>query len=502
MTQTKTQTILPPISKQNYPLMNAKSAPITPRSTQAYTSNSTVHDQNISTQRSNAKRKMQSRRITGPRLPPASRTTLAFNPSFNEFTDPTELTLISRELKQKIINARRELIPYKEEVRRLQYFYNPHMYDPSIQNMNEKKAELEKERCDIEDEMDLNRKACQGSIFSANELQNETLKQDYHERNIILERIESHLDKKKEKLDQILNSQTADDIVEANSQIKKLTRKLKELKEEGDKLYVQNLKKLSTVGSSKTTESQKLKPYQKRLDEERHNVEKKKGELRTMRNQHRKKVDELKNKINEKEEKLKRVEQRDNWRETLKIKQINEDEEDRLYDIEEEEEEFESESTNNKIEDDENRLNEEEEEEAEINEEEEGHNPSENGIRPPKSHSARSPRRTKLNDVINCAKTVINADNKNTNNEEEEEGEKHGKGEEEEEEAEINDEEEEQNDPIDKRDPATTAPVSSNTNKSEEGENDSPLVDAIAQNISTLENDNQQKGQTQPPPKL
>ena len=42
MTQMKTQTILPPISRKNDPLMNAKSAPLTPRSTKTSTNGKTT----------------------------------------------------------------------------------------------------------------------------------------------------------------------------------------------------------------------------------------------------------------------------------------------------------------------------------------------------------------------------------------------------------------------------------------------------------------------------
>lgn len=466
MTQTKTQTILPPISRQNYPLMNAKSAPTTPRSTQRYSGKSSPRgDLNQTTQRSTFKKKTASPRMS-TRLPPASRTTIALNPDFNEYTDPTELTLVSRELKLQIAKAKKELIPYKEEVRRLQYFYNPHMFDPEIQGMNEKKAGLQKEKTEIDDEMNLNRRACQGSIFSSNELQNETLKQDYHEKCIILERIESRLDKKKEKLDQILNSQTAEDIVDSNSQIKKLTNRLKELKEEGDSLYVQKLKKLSTVGSTQTTESQALKPYEKKLTEEKHNVSKKQKELRLMRDQHRKKVNELKSAIEQQSITLKRIEQRDNWRETLKVYQSNIDD----YENDDDDEEYDD------------LQNEEEDEKEDLqNDEEENLDENENEVRPPKSQSARSPRRNKLNVISDISKTLAN---KNEN------------GEEEEEEAEMD---EDENDSNNKRSPATTAPIASKKNN-EDGENGSPLSNLISQNLSSLQDNEQQKGLTQPPP--
>lgn len=487
--------------------MNAKSAPLTPRSTKTSTNINSTENSNFSTQRSNTRRKMTSQRRSGTYyLPPASRTTIALNPNFNEFTDPTELTLISRELKHQIVNARRELIPYKEELRRLQYFYNPNAYDPAILSMTQEKNDLETEKREVDDELNLNRRACQGSIFTHNELQNETLKQEYHERCIILERIEAKLDKKKEKLDQILNSQTAEDIVEANSQIKKLTNKLKELKEEGNNLYVQNLKQLSTVGSTQTKDSQKLQPYRNKLSSEQHNVEKKKGELRTMRNQHQKKVAELKQSIAMKKENEKRVKRRDTWKQRLNLannnneNDIEEYDDDVAHDYDYEEEELTEHENYSKG-------------------EEEGENETlnENEINPPKSLSARSPRRIKLNDIDNCSKTAFkNSENDLLDNEEEEEfvnkneeedklenehNEKNNDNEEEEEEHHSEEEghnsDKSENDTNCKRDPSSTS------NKSEETGNAAPLED-LAQNLTTIVDDgdnDKQKGLTQPPPK-
>lgn len=318
-----TVSTLPPISQKNSALNTAKSAPASPRPRKmGYRQSTSIQNSQFSTQNFSTKRKTTTFR-NSHRLPPAARTTLALNPDFNEFTDPTELSIQKKEILYQIANARNELIPFKEEVRRLEYQYSPAAYDPTFRVMKDSIQELEQEKNALDEQYSAVLRACQDSVFYSNQVQNDKLKQDYQEQKVLLDRIEKQLDSKKEKLQKRLDNDRVQRIEELKQQAKELNKQLKELKEEGNSLYVNMLKKLSTAGACQTASDEKLQPYKRKLYNEQYTRDKKKSELHTMKIQHDKKVNELKQLIEMRNYHKKRIQERDNWKQRLNIEEEN-----------------------------------------------------------------------------------------------------------------------------------------------------------------------------------
>ncbi|OHS94304.1 hypothetical protein TRFO_39462 [Tritrichomonas foetus] len=282
-----TTSVLPPIHPQGTSLLS-KSAPVSPKIT---------------------RRKATT---TSGRLPPASRTTLALNPDFNEFTDPAELDVQQRDLRSQIAEMRRSLIPYKEELKELSYLTDPTTYDPQIKTMRTSMQDLKREQKELDEELANLRRTIQGSVYSQNDIQNDALKQKFHQKSIVLERVEKELSKQKGKLDKIMDSERREEIIRLNKESKKQSKKLDELKKEGEQLYYDYMKRLSIVGATQTTEEKGVSSYKKKLADEEYKRDKKLKELRVMRNEHEKKVRDLKEQIEAKNKIAKMRQEREN----------------------------------------------------------------------------------------------------------------------------------------------------------------------------------------------
>ena len=236
-------------------------------------------------------------RSTSRRLPPSSRSTAAFSPGYSEFDDPVGLMLQRRDLKSQISEVRRSLAPYESELRELEYYTDPSQRSPQIRNMRLALEALQSESRDLDAELASAKRTCQGSVHETNAIQNDELKQRFHEKSIVLERLERRLIARKKRLDAVLESEEREEIIRLQKEEKEKRNQLESLRKEGEDLYLQLMKKLSKVGSEQSNQEHGLAKYRKRLAEQEYQRDKKKKILREMRDNHKALVEDLDQKI-------------------------------------------------------------------------------------------------------------------------------------------------------------------------------------------------------------